>query len=54
MNKMKTHTEKIECPECNKKQNAKVLHTEIFWTYIHNCINCNYVITESEWNKQIT
>jgi ssDNA-binding Zn-finger/Zn-ribbon topoisomerase 1 len=43
------HKERIECPECNKRQIAEVLHTLPFWLYIHNCISCRYTIMESEW-----
>jgi hypothetical protein len=46
---MKKHKETIECPECKKKQIAEVLHTFPWWSYIHNCVNCNYTIMESEW-----
>ena len=43
------HTEQIECPECGLHQIAKVEHTEPWWTYIHECTNCGYLIMESEW-----
>ena len=48
---MNQHIETIECPVCNHIQDAIVEHTEIFNTYIHECENCQYLITESEWNK---
>jgi ribosomal protein S27E len=46
---MNSHKEKIKCPECGNAQEAEVLHTEPFSTYLHDCIRCNYTITESEW-----
>ena len=46
---MESHIEEIECPECGKQQLAKVEHSEPFWTYIHQCVQCNYFIGESEW-----
>ena len=45
------HTETIICPECNGIQEAEVLHTFPYATYIHDCIHCGYTIMESEWNK---
>jgi len=45
------HIEKIVCPNCDYIQEAKVLHTIPFGTYIHHCEKCNYTIMESEWNK---
>jgi C4-type Zn-finger protein len=48
---MKSHSETIRCPECGQEQKAKVLHTIPFTTYIHECIKCNYVIMESEWDE---
>jgi predicted RNA-binding Zn-ribbon protein involved in translation (DUF1610 family) len=46
---MHSHKETIKCPECGTIQEAEVLHTEPFSTYLHDCISCNYTITESEW-----
>ena len=48
---IETHSEIIECPECKKSQAAIVEHTFPWWSYVHNCTNCGYVIMESEWNK---
>ena len=48
---MNPHIERIWCPNCGKEQDAKVEHTAPFYTYIHNCIECDYLIMESEWNK---
>lgn len=46
-----THIEKIQCTECNHIQDATVEHTIPFYSYVHNCEKCGYVIMESEWNK---
>ena len=40
----------IICPECNKIQTATVELTLPFFTYIHECEECKYLIMESEWN----
>lgn len=45
------HLENILCPDCNSKQDAEVMHTLPFWTYVHHCSDCGYTIMESEWNK---
>lgn len=45
------HTEIIKCPECEKVQWATVEHTWPWWSYIHICNHCEYVIMESEWEK---
>lgn len=39
----------IKCPSCGFLQAAIVEHTAIFPTFLHQCIECNYVIMESEW-----
>ncbi len=43
------HTEKVECPECGHDQMAIVLHTFPWWSYVHECEVCGYMIMESEW-----
>ena len=43
--------EKIICPECGLIQYAKVEHTIPFSTYIHECEKCEYIIMESEWQR---
>lgn len=48
---MSSHNETIVCPACGEIQEATVLHTEPFNTYIHHCVCCGYTITESEWDK---
>lgn len=45
------HYEAILCPECGSEEKATVEHTRPFWTYIHDCKNCDYTIMESEWNR---
>ena len=43
---------KIECPECGCVQMAVVDHTTVpFSSYVHECQNCAYLITESDWNE---
>ena len=44
-----SHEEKIRCPKCGTEQIATVEHTIIFDSYVHECKNCGYWITESEW-----
>ncbi len=44
------HEETIKCPSCGTIQKAIVKITIPFYTYIHQCISCNYVIMESEWD----
>jgi phage FluMu protein Com len=46
-----THVEIIKCPECDTIQQAEVEHTTAWNIYIHHCKNCNYTITESDWDK---
>lgn len=44
---------KIRCPECGTIQKAEVVqHDGAPWSdYVHECTECGYVITESEWEK---
>jgi protein gp37 len=44
------HTETIWCPECERVQAAVVEHSVPWFTYVHKCVGCGYLITESEWN----
>ena len=44
--------EEIKCPECGVIQEAKVIKSIPFDIYIHNCVECNYCIMESEWVKE--
>lgn len=48
---MERHKEQIICPNCGKVQEAIVEQKIPFWSYVHECKNCNYIITESEWNR---
>lgn len=45
------HKETIKCPQCGKIQLAEVLHTSPLWPYAYNCINCDYIIMESEFKN---
>ena len=47
---MESHEEQIKCPECGQIQTAVVLHTFPWWSYIHECEKCKYIIMESEWD----
>ena len=49
-NEFTSHQETILCPECGSIENATVEHTEPWYTYIHNCKNCDFIIMESDWN----
>ena len=40
----------IKCPSCRTTQSAIIEHTIPFFTYIHHCVSCKYVIMESEWD----
>lgn len=52
MKKEKTEKHvKIRCPICKHVQNARVKKTIPFYTYIHTCSFCKYIITESEWDE---
>jgi C4-type Zn-finger protein len=48
---MSSHIEKIKCPFCNTVQDAEVEHKIPFYDYTHECTECLYDITESEWEK---
>ena len=43
----------IVCPECNLVQEAEtVLYEDApSFAYVHECVNCSYVIMESEWQS---
>ena len=43
--------EKIICPNCSTIQKAKIKLSYFFSIYIHQCINCKYLIMESDWRK---
>ena len=47
---MDAHFETIKCPQCETIQNARVEHSFSFWSYVHECTHCNYIITESDWD----
>lgn len=43
---------KIRCPKCDAVQSAeeRFYHGEPWPSYLHECVNCAYIITESEWS----
>lgn len=43
----------IVCPNCNREQGAAVERgvTDIWPIFAHVCIDCGYMITESEWEE---
>lgn len=41
----------IYCPKCLNTCKASVQHTVPFFTYIHECEHCKYLIMESEWDE---
>lgn len=47
------HYDRIICPNCGTEQVAQVLHTAPWYSYVHECQDCQYIITESEWNSVI-
>lgn len=47
---MPHHYEQIECPNCGHQQSAKVIHDGLSDTKAHTCENCEYGITEAEWD----
>lgn len=49
MGEIESHKETIECPECNHVQEAIVEHTVPWYSYVHICTMCKYIIMESEW-----
>lgn len=48
-----TRSETIKCPNCGHVQKAQVTWKQgnPFPTYIHECVQCGYVIMESEWEE---
>ena len=47
------HSVVIKCPACKKIQKAIAEWKEghPFPTYIHECIKCEYIIMEDEWEE---
>jgi Zn ribbon nucleic-acid-binding protein len=43
------HEEQIICPMCEELQTATVEHTIPWYSFVHECSKCGYIITESEW-----
>ena len=46
---MITLCQHIICPECKSTEKAEVICGFPWYTYIHDCKNCGYIIMESEW-----
>lgn len=46
-----SHIETIICPDCESVQRAEVVHTQPWYSYVHVCDNCEYIIMESEWDR---
>lgn len=48
-----TRKETIQCPECDTIQEATINHYEghPFETILHDCIQCEHIIMEAEWEK---
>lgn len=44
-----SQSQQIICPNCRSHESAVVEDTLPWWTYVHVCRNCEYTITESEW-----
>jgi hypothetical protein len=43
------HIDIIECPECKTIQQAIVEHKWPWYSRVHWCINCEFIIMESDW-----
>lgn len=46
-----SHTELVICPECSITQPTEVVHSWPWYSYVHTCVKCGYVIMESEWQE---
>lgn len=42
---------KIECPECGTIQPALIDRSKFWDSFVHECRNCSYMITESDWEE---
>ena len=42
---------KVRCPICGKVIEGEVEKTYPWWTYYAYCQECDYHITESEWQE---
>lgn len=49
----KYHSELIWCPSCKEVQLGSILEAYPFAIYVYDCVECGYVITESEWNPVV-
>lgn len=48
-------TELIICPACEAQQmaTARLYNGSPWWSYVHTCDQCGYIITESEWQPVV-
>jgi len=46
-----SHIESIVCPKCSHIEDATVDHTQPWYSYVHTCTACGYIIMESEWES---
>lgn len=46
---MNSHFETVICNGCKAIEVAEVVHTRPWWTFLHTCSKCGYVIMEQEW-----
>jgi len=44
-------TDHITCPKCGKVQSAKILHTWPKYKYLHQCVDCGFKITKTDWKS---
>lgn len=49
---IQSHIERIICPNCRSVCLARVEHTQPFYSYVHECQRCKYMITESVWERE--
>lgn len=48
-----THTEDVICPKCASVERATVKHTQPFFSYVHECAKCGFIIMESDWEPAV-
>jgi C4-type Zn-finger protein len=51
MKMKKSKKVKVKCPECGKITDGIIEYLIPFNSYCAYCENCNYHITESEWEE---
>ena len=40
-----------KCPECGMIQPALIDRSKFWDSFVHECRNCSYMITESDWEE---